>query len=455
MMKTAIERSLMESQYSGNNAESTDKVQQKKSGSRAVVAATVGCMLEWYDFAVYGYFAVVIAKVFFPVQSEALSMLLTVATFGVGFAMRPIGALVFGTMADRKGRRVALSWTVATMVLGTAIITLTPAYTSIGMVAPVLVVIARLIQGFSAGGEMGSALSYLSEYAPENRKALYASFQQLTQVLALLCGSLMGAIVNMALNPTQVEAWGWRMPFLLGLLIGPVGWYIRQKTEEPPAFAASLARRNEAARKGQVQSAPSPWLAIRRFPRETLAGFCITILWTVCTYYFLVFMPTYAIKQLHLPASVALLSNSAGLLIAALAIPCFAALSDRVGPRMLLCFSALAILLCSYPALLVLTHYKTAASLIAIQGGFAILIAAFTGPAGGALAELFPEDIRSTGISISYNFAVTLFGGFAPFIATWLITSTGNVLAPSYYVAFAALLAILGVALLRRYPSSL
>jgi MFS transporter, MHS family, proline/betaine transporter len=453
MMKTAIERPLMDGQYSGNSMETTDKVQRHNSGSRAVVAATVGCMLEWYDFAVYGYFAVVIARVFFPLQSEALSLLLTVATFGVGFAMRPIGALVFGTMADRRGRRVALSWTVAAMVLGTAIIAFTPAYASIGIVAPILVVIARLIQGFSAGGEMGSALSYLTEYAPENRKALYASFQQLTQVLALLCGSLIGAIVNLELSATQVEAWGWRIPFFLGLLIGPVGWYIRQKTEEPPAFAAALARRNEAASQGQVQSAPSAWLAIRRFPRETLAGFCITILWTVCTYYFLVFMPTYAIKQLHLPASVSLLSNSSGLLVAALAIPCFAALSDRVGPRILLCLSSVAILLCSYPALLVLTHYKTVTSLVVIQSGFALLIAAFTGPAGGALAELFPEDIRSTGISISYNFAVTLFGGFAPFIATWLITSTGNVLAPSYYVTFAALAAIIGVALLRNHPN--
>lgn len=427
--------------YDGRSA---PPAKAQPSARRGVLAATVGCMLEWYDFAVYGYFAVVISRLFFPMESEWMSLLLTVATFGVGFAMRPLGALFFGVMADTKGRRVALSWTIATMVIGTAIIAFSPTYASIGIAAPMLIVLARLIQGFSAGGEMGSATSFLVESAPPGRRILYASFQQLTQILALLSGSLVGAAVTSFLSPAEVDAWGWRIPFIVGLLIGPVGWYIRKHVEEPPEFAAALKARNELATKGEKQASPSPWAAIRQYPRASLAGFCITVLWTVCTYFFLVYMPTYAIKQLHLPAGSSLVSNAIGLLVAALFLPVFALLADKHGPRRFLLISSTLILLASYPALLLLTKYPTLETLVSIQAAFAILIAAYTAPAGGAIAQLFPADIRSTGISIAYNFAVTIFGGFAPFIATWLIGSTGNALAPAWYVGAAALIALFG-----------
>jgi len=417
----------------------------KPTNLRAVFAATVGCMLEWYDFAVYGYFAVIISKLFFPTQSEWVSLLLTVATFGVGFAMRPVGALVLGTLADTKGRRVALSWTIVAMVLGTTIIAFAPTYASIGIAAPILIVLARLIQGFSAGGEMGSATSFLVEHAPAHRRILFASFQQLTQLLALLCGSLVGAAISTWMSPAEVEAWGWRVPFLLGLLIGPVGWYIRRHTEEPPEFATALLERQAREKAGAKTPRPSPWTAIRAYPRESATGFCITVLWTVCTYFFLVYMPTYAIKQLHLPVASSLISNSIALVVAALALPLFASMADRHGPRKLLQISSALILLAAYPALMVLSLSPTVGTLIAVQAAFAVLIAAYTGPAGGAMAALFPAEIRSTGISIAYNFAVTIFGGFAPFIATWLIGTTGNLLSPAWYVVVAALVAVVGV----------
>ena len=421
---------------------------------RAVAAATVGCMLEWYDFAVYGYFAVVIAKLFFPAESEWVSMLMAVATFGVGFAMRPVGALVLGTLADTRGRRVALSWTIAAMVLGTAIIAFAPTYASIGIAAPILIVLARLIQGFSAGGEMGSATSFLVEHAPPHRRMLFASFQQLTQLLALLCGSLVGAAITSWLSPADVEAWGWRVPFLLGLVIGPVGWYIRRHTEEPPEFAAALRERQARARAGQAAPRVSPWSAMRAYPRQSAIGFCMTVIWTVCTYFFLVYMPTYAIKELHLPPGSSLISNAVALSVAALALPVFASLADRLGARRLLQWSSAAMLVAAYPAVLVLSQSPTLGTLIAVQALFAILIAAYTGPAGGAMAELFPPHIRSTGISVAYNFAVTLFGGFAPFIATWLIGRTGNLLAPAWYVVLAALIAFVGVSQLGRRPAA-
>lgn len=410
---------------------------------KAVVAATVGCMLEWYDFALYGYFSVLLSRLFFPAESEWVSLLLAVATFGVGFAMRPVGALVLGTVADRLGRRVALNWAISTMVLGTAIITFTPAYATIGLWAPALIVVARLIQGFSAGGEMGTAVAFLIEHAPRQRRMLYASFQQLTQLLALLLGSLVGAAVNGWMSPADLESWGWRLPFALGLVIGPVGWYIRRHTEEPREFAQVLARRREQG----AEAAAFPWSAVRRYPRETLAGFCITILWTVGTYFFLVYMPTYAVRELHLPATVSLLSNSAALLTAAFFLPLFAIAADRWGPRPILLAAALAMMALCYPLMAWLAAAPGTMVLVAVQCIFAVILAAFTGPASGAIAALFPADVRSTGVSIAYNFAVTLFGGFASFIATWLIGVTGSSLAPVWYVGFAAAAAVAGAAI--------
>lgn len=412
----------------------------------AVVAATVGCMLEWYDFALYGYFSVLISRLFFPSESEWVSLLLAVATFGVGFAMRPVGALVLGTLADRKGRRVALSWTISAMVLGTAILTFAPTYASIGVAAPLLIVAARLIQGFSAGGEMGTAIAFLMEKAPAHRRILFASFQQLTQLLALLVGSLVGAAANAWLTPAELEAWGWRLPFALGLLIGPVGWYIRRHTEESAEFTQALAQKQHAA-PGRAREA-SPWLAVKEYPRESVAGFCITVLWTVSTYFFLVYMPTYAVKQLHLPPTTSLLSNSAALVTAVCCLPFFATLADRHGPRRILQVAAIAMLLACYPMMWWLTQAPSVPTLITVQCVLAVILAAFTGPAGGALASLFPTEIRSTGVSIAYNLAVTLFGGFASFIATWLIGVTGSSLAPVWYVAFAALVAVAGAFIL-------
>lgn len=413
---------------------------------KSVAAATVGCMLEWYDFALYGYFSVLISKLFFPTDSEFVSLLLAVGTFGVGFAMRPVGALILGTMADRKGRRIALSWTISAMVLGTAIITFCPTYASIGIAAPIMIVVARLIQGFSAGGEMGTAVAFLLEKAPKKHRMLFASFQQLTQVTALLIGSLVGAAVNAWMSPENLQSWGWRLPFALGLLIGPVGWYIRRHTEESQEFKEVLAKRKSGQAAHTAQ--PSPLSAVRDFPRETIAGFCITVLWTVGTYFFLVYMPTYAVRQLHLPTASSLLSNSAALVTAIVFLPIFASMADRHGPKRILQVAAVAMLVVCYPLMLWLTNAPTISTLVTVQCSLAVILAAFTGPAGGALASLFPADIRSTGVSIAYNLAVTLFGGFASFIATWLIGATGNPLAPVWYVAFAAATAVVGSFLL-------
>lgn len=215
---------------------------------KAIIAATIGNGLEWFDFTVYSFFAVIIAKLFFPTGNDFTSFMLTVATFGVGFFMRPVGAVVLGIYADRVGRKAALTLTIMLMAIGTAIIGLAPTYAQIGIGAPILIVIARLIQGFSAGGEVGGATAFLIEYSPDERRGYFASWQQASQGISFILGAAMGAIVTNGLSPEQIDAWGWRIPFLFGLLIGPVGMYIRSHLHEPPAFEAQKAKAAKESR---------------------------------------------------------------------------------------------------------------------------------------------------------------------------------------------------------------
>ena len=367
------------------------------SGRRAVIAAIVGNTLEWYDFAVYGFFALTLAKLFFPAGDPTVSLLLTVATFGVGFIMRPVGALVLGTLADRRGRKMALSLTILLMALGTAMIGLAPTYATAGAWAPAIIVLARLIQGFSAGGEIGGATAFLVEHAPPARRGLYASWQQASQAGALLLGSLTGALVTGLLPPADVEAWGWRVPFLLGLLIAPVGLFIRFRVSETDAFKAIL--RERAARPEASFSPLRDTLGKHR--SAVVAGFGITIAWTVCTYFFLVTMPTYAVRQLGVPQSASFLANSVGLVLIVILAPMFGAWSDKVGRRPIMLVSACGILLLCWPLLFWLTHQPGVVNLVLAQIVFAVLIAGFSGPAPAAMAELYPPAMRSTGLSLS------------------------------------------------------
>ncbi|WP_423192575.1 MFS transporter [Cupriavidus sp. H18C2] len=400
---------------------------------RAIIAATIGNGLEWFDFTVYSFFAVIIAKLFFPTGNDLTSFLLTVATFGVGFFMRPVGAIVLGVYADRVGRKAALTLTILLMALGTAIIGLAPTYDSIGLWAPALIVLARLIQGFSAGGEVGGATAFLIEHAPDEERGAYASWQQASQGISFMLGAAMGALVTNGLDQAQIDAWGWRIPFLFGLLIGPVGMYIRSHLEEPPEFEQRQAER----RASNVKFSPLSQV-LRDHPREVLAGLGVTILWTVCTYVLVFYMPSYAKQQLGLPLGATFQSTAICGAIILVLCPLMGMLSDRVGRKRMLSVVALAILALAYPLFHWLNVSPTTATLLQVQIVLGILLAAFTGPAPAVLAEQFPTEVRSTGLSLAYNFAVTIFGGFAPLIVTWLIESTQNKLAPAYYVIAAA-----------------
>jgi metabolite-proton symporter len=410
-------------------------VGQASSRRRAMMAAVIGNTLEWYDFVVYAFLAGTIAKLFFPASSESASLLLTLATFGVGFVMRPLGAIVLGSLADRAGRKNALLLTILLMGLGTAMIGLAPTYATIGRAAPLLIVTARLIQGFSAGGELGSATAFLIESAPPDRRGLGASWQQASQAATLVAGSLLGAAVTGLMPAQDLEAWGWRMPFLIGLLIVPVGLYMRSQIEESAEFASLGDAREQSPLKRVFASQP----------RQLISGLGLVIVWTVCTYFFLIYMPTYATRQLGLAQSASLLANSAGLALLMVLAPMFGALSDRIGRKPLLVGSAGGIAILTYPLIAVLAAFPSVGMLIGVQAIMAVLIAAFTGPAPAALGELYPTHVRSTGMSLAYNGAVTIFGGFAPFIATWLIGATGNALAPAYYVTAGAVASLIAL----------
>lgn len=416
---------------------------QPSQRRRAIVATVIGNGLEWFDFTVYSFFAVIIARLFFPTGNDLSSLLLAVATFGVGFFMRPVGGIVLGVYADRVGRKAALSLTILLMALGTTLIGIAPTYDQIGILAPLLIVVARLMQGFSAGGEMGGATAFLTEYAPARQRAYYSSWIQASIGVAVLLGAAVGTFVTSSLSEEALNSWGWRLPFLLGIVIGPVGYYIRHHLDETPAFRDTAER------------ADSPLKEIfQAYPRETAASFSMVILWTVCTYVLLFYMPTYAVKVLQVPQADGFVAGMAGGCAIMVFAPLVGLLADRIGRRVLLSGSALLILVLAWPMFAYINHVPGLASLLVFQLVFGVLIATYTGPILAAFSELFPARVLSTGLSVAYNFAVTIFGGFASFIITWLIATTGSSMAPAIYVMIAAAISLVGTRFVRE-PSYL
>jgi MFS family permease len=405
-------------------------VTRKPPSTSQIVAAVIGNALEWYDFVVYGFLTVIIARLFFPAQDEYAALLLTMATFGVGFFMRPIGGILIGMYADRKGRKAALQLIIGLMTLSMAMIAFAPTYAAIGIAAPLLILLARLLQGFATGGEFASATSFLVESAPAHRRGYYGSLQMVGQSLAALSGALAGTLITRGLAPEQIDSWGWRLPFLFGLVIGPVGLYIRRYLEETHAFIEARAR-----------AVRNP---LRAVVADNLRGLAVTfglvICGTISYYVVLVYMPTFAKTQLGMPLNDAFLAQVIGLVCLTVAIPLFGALSDRIGRRPILMTATIAYFVLLYPMFHWLHAAPGFARLAIMQAILCSLVGVFFGPISTAIAEQFPTGVRTTGLAIAYNFAVMLFGGFAQFIVTWLIRETGSPIAPAYYVMFGAVI---------------
>lgn len=395
---------------------------------KAVVAAAIGNVLEWYDFGVYIFFAGTIAQNFFPKGNPAAALLSSFAVFGVGFLMRPLGGIVIGRFGDTHGRRAALTLTILAMAFGTVMVGVLPPYASIGVAAPVLLVVARLIQGFSAGGEWGGSTAFIVEWAPADRRGWYGSFQQASIALSLVLGSGTGALFAAILTPAALVAWGWRIPFLFGIVLALVGGYLRRNVEETPAYRAAEAAPTPAAGSGFLAG---------------LRAFGFTIYWTVAFYILLSYMPTFTAQHAGVTAAQALTANTVGVVVLMLLIPPFGALSDRVGRKPLLLASCAFFAVMTVPLFAVILGRPGFAVLMLIQILFDAAIALFSGAGPAAISEMFHTIGRSTWMTPSYALAVAIFGGFAPFIAAWLIGITGSPLAPAYYVIAAAIVSFI------------
>jgi MFS transporter, MHS family, proline/betaine transporter len=389
---------------------------------KAVFASAIGNVLEWYDFGVYIFFAGIIAHNFFPAGDSTAALLASLAVFGVGFLMRPLGGIIIGRFGDTHGRRAALTLTIMAMAFGTVMVGVLPDYATIGVAAPVLLVVARLIQGFSAGGEWGGSTAFMVEWSPPNHRGWYGSFQQASIALSLVLGSATGALFTVMMSPDSLAAWGWRIPFLLGIVLALVGGYLRRNVEETPAYRAADTAVRPAVHGGFGAG---------------LRAFGFTIHWTVAFYILLSYMPTFTRQHAGVTASQALSANTIGLLVLMLLIPPFGALSDRVGRKPLLLSCAFFALL-TVPLFLVILGQPGFAVLILIQMLFDAAIALFSGAGPAAISEMFHTIGRSTWMTPAYALAVAIFGGFAPFIAAWLISVTGSPLAPAFYVIAAA-----------------
>lgn len=414
---------------------SSSKSRTSPSRRTTIVATTIGNALEFFDFTVYGFLALVIGRLFFPTFNSYGQLLLTIASFGVGFVMRPLGGIVIGAYADRAGRKKAMTLTIFMMALGCAIIALAPTYAQIGVAAPVLIVFARLVQGFSAGGEVGASTTLLVEHATPANRGYMASWQFASQGLGILLGALVVGILTTVLTPQAMESWGWRIPFVLGLLIAPVGMYIRRHLHESLEVAPASAPPRES----------SLAEVCREHGRTVLAAILSLLGGTAAAYVVSFYMPTYAIRELGMAPPVALFGAALVGLLSFVCAPLVGVWSDRVGRKPLIFWSRIALALMIYPGFLWLNASPTPAVLFIVVGVLSITLVIQSVPGITMLPEMFPKHVRASGMSLVYSVGVALFGGFSPLISTWLLGVTGNKLAPAWYLLAMTVISLLGL----------
>ncbi|WP_368620437.1 MFS transporter [Paraburkholderia sp. BR13444] len=428
-----------------------DEPQKRVGHAKAIAAITLGNGLEFFDFTIYSFFATIIGKLYFPVEGQLAQLMLAVGTFGVGFIMRPVGGIVLGGYADCAGRKAAMSLTLWLMTLGSAIIAFAPTYAAIGVAAPLLVILARLIQGFALGGEVGASTALLLEYGSDRTRGFYGSWQFVSQGMNTVVGSLLGVALAATLSPAALESWGWRVPFVIGMAMGPIGIYIRRHLDETlPGIEDGAAAAGEM---GAQPVAQTPSLPVRDLfrdhARSITTGVLTTIGGTAANYIVLFYLSTYAIRILHLPMATALWATWTGAVVTVICSPFAGALSDRVGRKRVLWVSRVLLIFAVYPAFMTINASPTVPVLLAVVAGLALLVTFTAVPNIVMLPELFPRAIRATGMSIVYCLGVSIFGGFAQFFATWLIQISGSNLAPAWYLIGCGVVSLLPLPFMR------
>ncbi|NTZ84076.1 MFS transporter [Burkholderia metallica] len=417
-----------------NRAAAAQTIDARRAMRRTVAAAALGNGLEFFDFTVYSFFAVLIGRLFFPASSDAGALMLSLATFGVGFVARPLGSVAIGAYADRVGRKPALVLTVALMALGTGIIGFAPTYAQIGIAAPLLIVIGRLLQGFSAGGEVGAATTLLMESGGARRSGELVSWQMASQGGAALAGALVALTLSRWLPPDALQSWGWRVPFVLGLLIGPVGFYLRRHLDDTLPHAAASAPR---------VSRRIPW-------RQVAAGTLLVIGGTSTMYTIVFFLPSFLTLTLGMPASISLLSGCTAGGVMLVGSPFAGRFADRLRRR-----KPMLRTVCAISTVLVLPAFhamRTWPSVFTVLAVVIVLIGLMTlsSPAGFVMIlEALRPEVRATSLGMIYALGVTIFGGFAQLIVSALWRATGSFYAPAWYVLGGGVATLVGLALFR------
>ncbi|MDR6858934.1 MFS transporter [Variovorax guangxiensis] len=407
----------------------------------AVLRVTSGNFLEQFDFFLFGFYATSIAHAFFPTSSDFASLMLTFAVFGAGFLMRPLGAIVLGAYIDEVGRRKGLIVTLSVMASGTVLIAFVPGYASIGLLAPALVLLGRLLQGFSAGAELGGVSVYLSEMATPGHKGFYTAWQSASQQVAIVLAAALGFALNELLTPEDLGAWGWRIPFFVGCMIIPCIFLLRRSLQETEAFRA---RAHHPTTREVAASMRQNW-------RIVLAGMLLVAMTTATFYLITVYTPTFGRTVLHLSAKDSLVVT---LLVAVsnfIWLPVGGAISDRIGRKPLLIAMTVLAILTAYPAMSWLAAAPSFGRMLDVLLWFSFLFGMYNGAMVVALTEVMPVQVRVVGFSLAYSLATALFGGFTPAVSTWLIEATADKAAPAYWISIAALCGLVAtLALYRR-----
>lgn len=404
----------------------------KGDRQKRMVAIGIGNFMEWFDFAIYGYFAAIIGAQFFPSGDETAEMLSALAVFAVGFISRPVGALILGPLGDRIGRRAVLIVTVLGMGVVTALIGLTPSYAAIGIAAPILVVIWRLLQGAMVGGEWTSAATYIGESAPQGKRALYASVVTATAGLAFLVGTLFATFLTSTMSEESLAAWGWRLPFIASLLMAAIAIYIRRKLEDTPVYEEL-----ERKRQNNEVEKTSTGLKVRAF----IMTFAFAGIFGVGLYYFVTYMNNYLSGPVGMDRREALLATGIVMVIYVIFNPLVGIWADRWGRKPVNHVGIIGLIVWSVPSFLIMSTGSIMLVILALTP-FAFFVACTAVTNNVMLVEVFPASIRSSGSAIGYNVAYAALAGPGPLIATWLVATTGSLISPAYYVVAVGIMAL-------------